>query len=303
MNNYLLKWKLMVVSIGLLFCSNVFAHSGDLIQSAGTASAIDVTTVDVSDVTEWTTAGATEFNIDNAHPNTAHVYAVHRSDGIYLRIEISDDTPNNGDTLKIYFDLAHDGGASLNGNDWGVEITRDGVNKKWGDATVNSASWSNIPAADVGMTAALSADPWIVELRLPQGTISPPNTHTLDFAQKNGCTGVNAGCIGIYFQIFSALENFTDPFSTTYNQWPNPAMETILDTNPGSWGNYEFDALTTFPDVAVTGVRNGYSTSENYYKISHLDTNRFQVRLNNSGGTAIPNASNVRVNLYLAARR
>ncbi len=285
---------LEIILLMLIISISVFAHSGDIISSTGIPSGtIDVT--NTSNTAEW--AGATTFLIDNGHPHTAEVHALHKADGIYLRLEITDATPNNFDAVKIFFDLDHDAGTARDDDDWGIEVTRDRNTKKWGPGNAVSTSWLDIPLTNmIGVSDFTPVtNPWIVEIRLPEGLIPPQNTHNLDFA-------TDGGKIGIYIQLFSALEDFSDPFSALYNQWPNPVSDDLIDPDPSQWGNYEFDPVTTFPDLALTGVRRGDASAANYYKISYLATNRFEVKVENPGGTVIADADNVRINLYLSAR-
>ncbi len=284
----LLSLIALLLSLGIVHATPVAAHAGDLIPSPGSTAAVDVT--NTGNVAEW--AGAHSFTINNGHPNTALVRALHKADGIYLRVEISDGTANNNDALRLYFDLAHNASGALDGDDWGVEVTRDGTTRTWGPGNQDSTSWGAIPAANVGVSA-FGGNPWVVELRLPTGAGQLDAAHELI---------IGGAGVGIYFQIFSALENFGEPFSTTYNQWPNPAGDALIDLTPNAWGDYLFNAATTWPDLSITEVRNAFDGPENYRKISHTANNRFQVHLNNPGGTAIPTAPNVRVNLYLAAR-
>ena len=281
---------LEIILLMFIISISVFAHSGDIIPSPGIpAGTIDVT--NTSNTAEWT--GAYPFMIDNGHPHTADVLVLHKADGIYLRLEITDATPNNSDALKIFFDLAHDAGSVRDEDDWGIEVTRDGVTKKWGAGNMPSTLWSNIPSTNMVGVSALGTNPWIVELRIPSGIIPPQNTHTLDFA-------TDGGKIGIYIQLFSVFEEVPDP-SAIYNQWPDPTSDPN-DPIPSQWGNYVFDDLTTFPDLSLTGVRRGDAGAENYYKISHTATNLFEVKVENPGGTVIADADNVRINLYLSAR-
>jgi hypothetical protein len=110
--------------------------------------------------------------------------------------------------------------------------------------------------------------------------------------------------VGVYFALYNADLAFS-PNSAKYTQWPAPpalSLNDMLDDTPVSWGNYVFDPATTFSDIAVTGVRRGDDGPENYYKISHTANNRFEVRVENPGGTVVNDAPNVRLNLYLAAR-
>ena len=115
------------------------------------------------------------------------------------------------------------------------------------------------------------------------------------------------GCIGIHLELFDT-DQALGPNSAKYTQWPNPTamdaqgFDTMFDVNANKWGNYSFDPATTFPNIAITGVRRGGGVGpENYYNISHTAVNTFVVRVKNPGGTAIADATGVRLNLYVGA--
>jgi hypothetical protein len=251
------------------------------IPSPGTTAAIDVT--DTSSTAEWTGTGAYEFDIDNSVPFLAHVYAVHRADGIYLRLEIDDTDINDNDAVKIFLDLDHDAGGSVDGDDWGIVLYRGAI-PQWGPAD-NPGAWTDLPAASYGVSG--DVDPWLVEIKIPTGSFDP--SHNLD---------ISSGTIGILFQLFNIFEGGS---GVTFNQWPGTSPLTPNDGTPDDWGDYTFDE-DTFPDLSVSDVRNNFDGPENYRKASHIETNEFQVRVSNSPGTAITDAQDVRINLYLAAR-
>ncbi len=236
---------------------------------------------------EWT--GSYMFNISDyggGNPLSATVKALHKADGIYLLVVIADNTNNNNDAVQIRFDINHSGNPIQN-TDWGMEMRRNGQ-ATWGQANADPGTWGNILAGNVGVSSGPAS--WTAEVRLPTG---PPSGLDLGI-----------GTVGVHFMLYDADQGF-GLNSAKYTQWPQPpamTLDALLDPTPNDWGNYVFDPATTFPNLAVTGVRRGDVGPEDYYKISHTANNRFEVRVNNPGGTAVADAPNVRINLYLAAR-
>ena len=277
-----------VLPVTLFSVASILAHSGMYkITSTGTAPApaIVLDGVGTAGVGEW--AGASPVtNIEYVgDPLRGHVWALHKADGIYLLVEIEDSMSSNNDTLVVLFDIDHSGGAAVDANDFGFEVRRDNT-VKWGNANVARSMWTPTTNAVAGNP---TLPTWTVELHLPTGAPSG-----LDLA-------ANSSKVGIYFQIFDA----SDPFGATsaiYTQWPLPPDVNLLsDGTPNDWGNYEFDPATTFPSISVSDVRRGDAGIANYNIISFSATNRFDVQVNNPGGTAIANANPVRLNIYLAA--
>ncbi|MCZ6875466.1 MAG: hypothetical protein O7G88_18390 [bacterium] len=239
---------------------------------------------------EW--AGAHSFTImDSGDPLQAVVRAFHNGDGIYLLITVNDISFSNNDAVHIHFDIDHSHNL-LPDTDWGIEILRNGQ-ARWGprntavpDDPFNSAGpfWVPIPSGvDVNDDGAT----WTLEVLLPTGSPSGLDLST--------------GIVGIHIRLYNVdLEN---GFNTAlYTSWPAPVLENLLDSLPDDWANYEFDPAATFPDVSVTNIRNNWpgSVSEDWRKIRHVGDNVFQVFLKNTE-TAIGDAEDVRVNLYLAA--
>lgn len=285
----LTKRILFPLLIPLWSCFSVGVHAdfapGFIVNSPGLPGATITIDGTVNVGPEWTGADHQQIDYGAGDPLTADVYALHKSDGIYLGIIVQDTVFNPSDSLKLYFDLNHNHSGSAEPSDWGVEIDRNGQ-ANWGAANIDPGTWVAVPGANFAVNDA--GGQWSAEFRLPPGAPSG-----LVISDAN---------VGVYFSIYNADLAFS-PTSAKYTQWPIPAdLNNLLDDEPIGWGNYVFDLPSTFPDISVTGVRNRYGGSENYYKISHTANNIFEVRLNNPGGTAIPNASNVRVNLYLAAR-
>jgi hypothetical protein len=277
-----------LASIPFLLVGTVWAHNpGYVVASPGKPPATIITINGVEGAGEW--AGAYVFAIDYGmgDPFTATVKALHKADGIYLLVVINDTTNNGNDSLQIRFDINHNGTAMTEASDWGDEVRRNGQ-ATWGAANTDPGTWTNIPGANVAVVS--GGNSWTVEFHLPTGAPSGLDLGT--------------GTVGIHFMLFDADQAF-GANSAKFKQWPNPPIadpHALLDGTPNQWGNDVFDPATTFPNIAVTDVRRADDGPENYYTISHTANNRFDVKVKNPGGTAIANAANVRLNLYLAAR-
>ncbi len=255
-----------------------------IIPSTGLPGLNPVFNGEISPANEWN--GAHTFNIDEGggDPLVGNVRAFHKGDGIYLFATISDPNPNNNDALWIRFDMNHNASGSTEATDWGIEVYRNNPSR-WGPANQDPSTWTGSPN-DVGVHDDVNT--WNVELKVPTGA-----TTGLD---------LSVGTVGVYFAIFNVDSTFSSP-AAKYTQWPAPTTLNAVNNNtPSAWGDYIFDPATTFPDLSITNVRNGYDGSENYRKVSHTQKNLFQVELNNPGGTAVADAEHVRLNLYLAAR-
>ena len=285
----------VILAAALMFLvATIRAHNGAYLVPSPGRPAAAITLDGVETGAEWTGATPATFDIDygGGDPLKGHVKALHKIDGIYLLVNIEDANTNINDTLEILFDINHNGTVMTEASDFGVEVKRENVAnaKKWGPANADHNTWLNIPPANVGMTTGGAG--WTVEFHLPTG------------APSNLALGANGGVVGIYFSIYNADNAFGLP-SAKYTQWPKPPMaspDALLDTTPDQWGNYAFDPASTFPNITVTDVRRGDDGPANYTILSRTGTNRFDVGVSNPGGTAIGNATNVRLNLYLAAR-
>jgi hypothetical protein len=233
---------------------------------------------------EW--AGAHPFAIDygGGDPLRADVDAFHDATGIYLLVDIDDASNNNNDALWVRFDLDNSEGA-VDANDWGINVLRSGQ-ATWGEMTADPNTWVTVPATNVGTSS--SGAGWVVEVKLPVGAPSD-----LD---------LSAGTVGAYFAIYDADQAF-GANSAKYTQWPEPAdLNDVVDEDPDEWGDYEFDPATTFADLAITDLRQG-TVPEDYRKISSTGPNEFYIEVENPvTGAVIPDANDVRFNLYLAAR-
>lgn len=238
---------------------------------------------------EW--AGAYNFTISDyglgtiIYPLSAQVKALHKADGIYLLLVISDDTSNNADALQIRLDTNHNG--VIDAGDTGVEVRRDGSAVS-GPLTTDIGLWTAYANAAVFPLPPTPSATWTVEVKVPN-------------------TGVNyAAGSGIHFMLYDADQVFGGT-SAMFTQWPAPTiadvdgLETLFDTTPAKWGNYLYDPATTYPNVSVLGVRRTDGDPANYYKINYSGSNDFHVRVRNLGGTVVNDAVGVRLNLYLAA--
>ncbi len=282
--------SVMFAGIMLLITGALEAHNpGYTIPSPGVPAADATITPDGTEGGgEWT--GAHPFSISDyggdITPLSASVKALH-DDGIYLLLVITDASNSNNDLVQVRFDINHNGNPTPEATDWGIEVRRNGQ-ARWGAANTNPGTWSDIPAENVGVAS--SAASWTTEIHLPTGVPSGLDLGT--------------GSVGIYFMLYDVDQAF-GLNTAKYTQWPQPPaknLNALLDNSPANWGNYDFDPATTFPDLSVTGVRRGDSGPGNYYQISYMTNNTFEIRVQNSGGTVINDASNVRLNLYLAAR-
>jgi hypothetical protein len=253
------------------------------VASKGVPGAV-ITLDGVASAGEWTGAGAPIAV--GAGPLNGSITLLHKADGIYFLAVITDATNNNSDAFNIRFDIDHSGGGAPDADDFGVVITRDGQ-AHWGPANQNPNMWPNVPAGNVGVTS--GGGSWTVEFHLPTG---PPSNLSLA-----------TGTIGVYFNFYDA-DNAFGPNSAKYAQWPPAPLgdpNALLDQNPGQWADLVFDPKTTFPDVSVLNVRRGDAGPANYNNIDYQGVNSFEAELANPGGTAINDAANVRINLYLAA--
>jgi len=258
---------------------------------------------------EW--AGAATFAMADygmGNPLSASVKALHKADGIYLLAIIADNTNNNNDAIQIRFDLNHNG--VIEATDWGAQILRPGIGivnhqVNWGPANADPFTWVAAPAGTGAATSTGAS--WTIEMHLP----TAPSGTFAGFSLSGGANcpapALANGCIGIHLELFDT-DQALGPNSAKYTQWPNPTamdaqgFDTMFDVNANKWGNYSFDPATTFPNIAITGVRRGGGVGpENYYNISHTAVNTFVVRVKNPGGTAIADATGVRLNLYVGA--
>jgi hypothetical protein len=239
----------------------------------------------VSQPGEWT--GGTSISVGGGNPLNGTLTVLHKADGIYILAVINDSSKNDNDAFNLRFDINHNGGATTDMDDFGVRILRNGQ-ALWGPASTVPDNWSPVPADLVGVTP--GATFWTVEFHLPTG--APSNL------------SLSTGTIGTYFSLYNRDDVF-GPNSAKYAQWPPAPLadpNALLDGNPDQWANYVFNPETTFPNVAVTDVRRDNAGQSNHNTIAYTGINSFAAQLRNPGGTAIPDATNVRVNLYLGAR-
>lgn len=235
---------------------------------------------------EWAGAGPA-IAVGGVSPLNGSITLLHKADGIYFLAVIMDSTNNNNDAFNIRFDIDNSGGGSPDADDFGVTILRSGQ-ATWGPANQDPGTWVNVAAGNVGVTSGASS--WTVEFHLPTG---PPSNLAL-----------STGTIGVYFNFYDA-DNAFGANSAKYSQWPPAPMgdpNALLDQNPDQWAELVFDPKTTFPDVSVTTERRGDAGPSNYYSINYQGINSFEAEVVNPGGTVINDATNVRINLYLAAR-
>lgn len=292
MKNILLA---IAVGINLLLAGTAWAHNPDgskvasLIKPTATTIVLD----GIEGTGEWD--GATTLPIESGmgNPLNGTVKTLHKADGIYLLITINDSTSNFDDAVQIHFDINHNG--VLESSDFGVEI-RSGGQAKWGNPDpslpdpFDSSGWSVISAPNIVGLGLRTGTNWTVEFRLPDGT--------------SGLSLSTMKSVGIYFMIYD-IDQVLGPVSAKYAQWPKPpaaSPDVLLASTPQNWGDYVLDPKLIFPDLAITGVRRHGATSADDNTINYTGTNSFEVKIKNPGGTVLPDAAKVRVNLYLAAR-
>jgi len=284
------------------------AHNpGYTVPSPGKPPGFSITIDGTDGVGEWT--GATTFDIGPmGDPLIGHVKALHKADGIYLQVKVDDGVTHSLDSLVITFDTGHNGVSGGDANDFAIQVLRQPpvtatTAKRWGPASADpsTSAWADIPTTEARVTD--SGSFWTVEIHLPVGPLPGCPSCVLDL-------NANAGQLGVYFQIFDN-DVFGSP-SAVYTQWPVATATDLPDgvdtlffnftanpSLPNKWGNYVFNPATTFPNLAATDVRR---TGGAPNTLSFSTDNQFEVRVNNPGGTAIANANQVRLNLYLAAR-
>ena len=279
-------WTALVAALVAWTLVPVRAHNPCCnMSSIGVPGAV-ITLDGVKGATEWNGAGPATA-VGGINPLNGTITVLHKADGVYFLVAITDTTNNNNDALNIRFDIQHNGSATPDADDFGVEIHRNGQ-ATWGAANVDPATWGAVPGGTVGVTSSNSA--WTVEFHLPTG---PPSNLQI----------TNTG-VGIYVNFYDA-DNAFGQNSAKYSQWPPAPMgnpNQLLDKSPNQWADLIFDPKSTFTDVSVTDVHRSDAGAANYYKINYAGTNSFEADLKNPGGTTIPDAGSVRINLYLAAR-
>jgi hypothetical protein len=238
---------------------------------------------------EWAGAAApTSVTATMVLPNgstlNGTLTVLHKADGIYVLAQISDTANfNSNDTFLMLFDI--DNNPATTNDDYGVQVLRGGTASC--GSGIDPNTYTPCPAGAVGVNSTPGAG-WIVEFHLSTG---PPSN--LSFS---------TGAIGAYFSFYDA-DDALGLNSAKYAQYPPAPMgnpNALLDADPTQWANLVFDGKTTFPDIAVLDFHNTAPVGSS--SLSRTAVNSFEVQLSNPGGTIIPDASNVRVNLYLAAK-
>jgi hypothetical protein len=224
-------------------------------------------------------------------PPWGSVQVFHSQDGIDLKIVFNvTGSVNDNDEVDLRFSLNDNSPATTTGgpNDWGVALYAVPANATplWGPVSTPNA-WTPVPAADYSITST-GAQQYTFVFHLPVTGIP----------WLNSPFSVNP--IGFGIQFTDPLANLEN-LSAQYFQWPTNTADPLY-YNPTNWGKLCFDAATTYPDVSVIDVRNtGPAGPYGLSPASSGNANSFEVVLANPGGTLLPNATNVRVNLYLAA--
>jgi hypothetical protein len=278
------------------------AIAGSLVWPFGTAQAsnpcckmvsigvpgANITLDGVGNPSEWAGAGpATNVGPPTMNAPSGTITVLHKADGLYFLIVVNDSSFDPSDAINIRFDMDHSGGATPDNDDFGVLILRNGQ-ATWGPAKDSPATWGPVAAGTVGVTSGAST--WTAEFHLPTGAPSGLQ--------------ISGAPIAVYFNFLDADQALGNN-SDKYAQWPPAPMgnlDEMLDTIPDQWADLIFDPKTTFPDLDVKDVRRFDAGPGSYYSLSYSAANSFQAEVANPGGTVIADASNVRINLYLAAR-
>lgn len=262
---HILRWVTIVVLVAMA----ISAHAVSSITSKGFPPSTTVTLDGVGSEAVWAAAGP-PTTITVGSP-TGSLTLFHTNDSIYFLAVVQDVTSDPTDAVTLRFAS----GADCN-SDFGVTIPRGATTTAtWGAGCNNEAGWATLPTTNYGVKD--NGGNWVVEFKLP---IALPSGQTISFAQN----------LGFAFAFCDASA------FCVYNPWPSGAS--IHD--PTTWGQIIFDPKTTFPDIAVTNAK---TLNANPDLIARpANSNTFVVTLNNPGGTAIPDATGVRVNLYLSAR-
>jgi hypothetical protein len=281
------RLRIYSVILALLLWPGLLLHAANPIVaslgSTGPAPTMDGT----EGGGEW--AGASPaINVASTSPLHGSLRVLHRADGLYFIAIIADNSINDNDQFNLRFDIDHSRGA-IDGDDFGVVIRRGGT-ANWGPANADPATWAAVPGVNFGVTSAPTQ--WIAEFHLPIGAPSG-----LSIPASSTCLPSKASCIGFYFNFYDVDNAFGTP-SAKYAQFPTPAGDTLIDGDPSQWADLLFDPATTFPNLQVLDVR---TLNADPYKINYAGVNSFEVQIRNPGGTVFPNASNVRINLYMGA--
>jgi hypothetical protein len=237
---------------------------------------------------EWTGAGPAT-NVGPLNPNvlSGTITELHKADGLYFLFVINDSSNDASDAVNMLFDINHNGGATPDADDFGVTVLRNG-DATWGPANADPSTWTAVPPGTVGVTSGPST--WTVEFHLPTG--APSNLQ------------ISGSPIAVYFNFYDASQVLGEN-DVKYVQWPPAPMgnpDQMLDGTPDQWADLIFDPKTTFPDLEVKDVHRFDAGPANYYNLNYAGVNSFEAEVQNPGGTAFADATNVRINLYLAAR-
>src|SRR5260370_14550612 len=260
--------KLGIVLAVLLMGTGVRGNATNVINSKGFPPGTTVSLTGVDPI--WATAGpATTI----AGAPSGSLTILHTPDSIYFLAVVNDTSSDPSDAFTLRFAVGADCST-----DFGVIVPRSaatGGTPTWGLNCQGELGWASVPVANFGVQD--NGTNWVVEFKLP---IALPGGPTIAFAQPLGFAF--AFCDGSAF--------------CAYNPWP--AGASIHD--PATWGQIVFDPKTTFADLSVLDIHTNHVNPDHIFLNPGL--NSFQVEVKNPGGTTVPDAKNVRINLYLAAR-
>lgn len=231
---------------------------------------------------QWEDANAYHLTIGSEDPIpeilVAEVYAVHSDDGIFLRLEITDNITHKLDKVRVLFDLPYGINDDLEA-DCGIVAERQGIGY-WGLITKGDINWDEI-SLDSLKVSELGTKPWIVQFYFP---FKDNPCKEMDIPKPNDR-------IGIFFQLMD------QDHDTNNNKWP---YDSGNSDDPATWGDYIFDPEHISPVLTIEDVGNVYTSDR---RMISLDTlNSFEIVVENKEPNAILDAENVRANLYLTPR-
>jgi Carbohydrate family 9 binding domain-like len=175
------KRKIIIACLAcaaLVIVVTTHAHNAGYDVASPGVPAAAITINGVEGGGEWTGAASVALSdysdpMFPGNPLSGTLKALHKADGIYLLINVSDPTNNPNDSVQIRFDINHNGSVGLEATDWGAEVLRSGQ-AIWGAADAGPGAWAPVPGGTAGVTS--SGSGWVVEFRLPTGAPSQART-------------------------------------------------------------------------------------------------------------------------------
>lgn len=121
----------------------------------------------VFDITEWPNAPLIQFEPEGQQQNRVQLYAVRDVNNLYLAFLINDETEDNNDSLRLYFDTTNNGG-DPDSADRFFQVLRDGTVQIQAGRNGNSdgQEWNSNYTSDFYQVEidGTSTDQWLVEM-------------------------------------------------------------------------------------------------------------------------------------------